>query len=99
MGKKRVGVDIRGRVLELAVVLATFWLGSIGWGLIWAFFGEPEKCRGTFNFNAPYRNQTSNPELEYDRKFGIMSIYLTTYLFHPAKAALVQIDGLVFKAL
>lgn len=97
--KKRVGVDIRGRVLELAVVLATLWLGSIGWGLIWAFFGEPEKCRGTFNFNAPDRNQTLNPEFDYDRKFGIMSMYLTAYLFRPAKAALLHIDGLVFKVL
>ena len=43
--KKRFGLDIRGRILEAIVVLFTLWLANVGWGLVWAFFGEGD-CRG-----------------------------------------------------
>lgn len=43
--KKKFGLDIRGRMLEAVVVLMTLWLANVGWGLVWAFFGEGD-CRG-----------------------------------------------------
>jgi hypothetical protein len=46
--KRMSGVDLRGRGLELAVVLWTFWLTVISWGLILGFFGMPSACYGTF---------------------------------------------------
>lgn len=42
--KKLLGVDARGRCLELAVVVATFFFSRISWGLVQGFFGMPERC-------------------------------------------------------
>lgn len=44
--KKTAGVDMRGRLLELMVVLATAWLVWVSWGLVWAFFGDTHRCVG-----------------------------------------------------
>uniref|UniRef100_A0A7S1UYD1 MYND-type domain-containing protein n=1 Tax=Grammatophora oceanica TaxID=210454 RepID=A0A7S1UYD1_9STRA len=44
--KKAAGLDLRGRFLELIVVLATGWLVGISWGLVWGFFGETDRCVG-----------------------------------------------------
>lgn len=44
--KKIAGVDMRGRLLELMVVLATAWLVWVSWGLVWAFFGDTHRCVG-----------------------------------------------------
>ena len=44
--KRTGGVDMRGRMLETAVVLATLWLVWISQGLAWAFFGETDSCVG-----------------------------------------------------
>jgi RING-variant domain len=44
--KKIAGVDIRGRCLEVAVVLATAFLSVVSWGLVQGFFGLPHKCYG-----------------------------------------------------
>ena len=46
--KKGVGLDVRGRAMELLVVLATIWLSMITWGLVQAFFSVPHPtCYGT----------------------------------------------------
>ena len=45
--KKTASIDIRGRRLELAVVLATIWLTMVTWGLIRGFFGQNERCMGS----------------------------------------------------
>lgn len=60
--KKCAGTDIRGRSLELAVVLLTVWLVLISWGLVGAFFGDVKKCYG---FLGSYRvsNDASQPLL------------------------------------
>ena len=47
--KRGAGVDIRGRTLELAVVILTLWMAAITWGLVWGFFGETSKCWGAFS--------------------------------------------------
>jgi hypothetical protein len=44
--KKWSGVDWRGRILELAVVIATVALSILSWGLVKAFFGIPNSCFG-----------------------------------------------------
>jgi hypothetical protein len=44
--KKCAGMDIRGRSLEMAVVLLTLWLVLMSWGLVGAFFGDTNKCYG-----------------------------------------------------
>jgi RING-variant domain len=45
--KRVFGVDIRGRLLELAAVVSTLWLAIISWGLIRGFFGMPSLCYGS----------------------------------------------------
>jgi hypothetical protein len=46
LAKKIGGVDIRGRFLEVLVVLATIFLSATSWGLVQGFFGSPNKCYG-----------------------------------------------------
>jgi hypothetical protein len=51
--KKCLKVDLRGRMLECAVVLVTLWLVNVTWGLVWAFFGETSQCKGVFGPVSP----------------------------------------------
>jgi len=44
--KSRQGFDIRGRMLELAVVFFTIWLTILTSGLVKAYFGDANKCAG-----------------------------------------------------
>ena len=44
--KKSAGYDIRGRLLELVVLISTICLTFLSWGLVQAFFGQPEACLG-----------------------------------------------------
>jgi len=44
--KRYGGMDIRGRVLEGCVLVATVWLTLTLWGLVWAFFGATDSCWG-----------------------------------------------------
>jgi hypothetical protein len=46
LSKKAAGVDIRGRFLEVVVVLSTLVLSVASWGLVQGFFGSPDKCYG-----------------------------------------------------
>jgi hypothetical protein len=41
------GVDMRGRMMEMAVVVTTIWLSIISWGLVKGFFGNASACYGT----------------------------------------------------
>ena len=45
--KKSAGFDLRGRVFELIVVLATLWLVVISWGVVLGFFGDTSQCYGS----------------------------------------------------
>lgn len=47
--KRGVGIDIRGRSLELTVVVLTLWMTCVSWGIVWGFFGEPSRCWGSFS--------------------------------------------------
>lgn len=42
--KKGMGVDVRGRTLELVVVGMTLWLTAASWGCVWGYFGQPARC-------------------------------------------------------
>lgn len=46
--KKAGGFDIRGRMLEFAVVLCTLYLSVVSWGLVKGFFGDSSQCLGAF---------------------------------------------------
>ena len=46
--KKSAGVDLRGRMFEITILLLTVWLFSVCWGLVGGFFGDTSKCRGAF---------------------------------------------------
>lgn len=46
MLKKGAGLDLRGRTLEMMVIIATTWLVVVSWGLVGAFFGDPSRCHG-----------------------------------------------------
>ena len=52
--KRIAGVDVRGRALELMVVVMTAWLVYVSWGIVWGMFGEPEACVGVVG--ASYEN-------------------------------------------
>lgn len=45
--KKATGVDLRGRLMELAVVVGTLWFSVMSWGLAKGFFGNTSACYGT----------------------------------------------------
>lgn len=44
--KKLAGIDLRGRRMELMVLLATIGLSLLSWGLLRAFFGDTSACYG-----------------------------------------------------
>jgi hypothetical protein len=46
--KKFLRLDVRGRLLELAVVACTLYLSAISWGLVRGFFGDSSACMGAF---------------------------------------------------
>ena len=45
--KKAAGVDLRGRLMELTVVVWTLWFSVMSWGLVKGFFGDASACYGT----------------------------------------------------
>ena len=45
--KKFAGVDVRGRLMEFAVLTFTLWLSVVSWGLVKGFFGDTNACYGT----------------------------------------------------
>lgn len=63
MIKKASGIDARGRILELVVVMFTIFLTVITWGLIQSFFGNSNACHGVigaYNINASDLASTSS---------------------------------------
>lgn len=54
--KKTAGIDLRGRLLELVVVLCTSWLVYVSWGIMWGFFGSPESCVGAMHISGDHED-------------------------------------------
>ena len=46
--KKFLGMDVRGRLLELIVLACTIYLSAISWALVKGFFGDSSACMGAF---------------------------------------------------
>lgn len=100
--KKQMGVDIRGRGLEALVVISTFWLASICWGLVWAFFGESNECKGVLNYDVIFGEsqpmETSQiGEADYGPKLGLIPSIVSVFVLHPAKKSLSHIDFFLLK--
>jgi hypothetical protein len=63
--KRTMGVDLRGRLLELAVVLCTLWLSVVSWGLVRGFFGESSACYGVVgDYSLSAEDLPSTPMLQ-----------------------------------
>jgi len=97
--KKRMGIDIRGRGLEALVVVMTFWLANICWGLIWAYFGDSEECKGVFNYNFPPRDQVETSTVPDDtpETIGLVSAIVRYFILKPSKVGLVHLDRVLLK--
>ena len=86
--KRIAGVDVRGRLMEFAVVVGTLWLSAVSWGLVKGFFGDANACHGTLG-----KYQVTAEDLP--------STYvlrgLRTVLFRPAQVMYLGADNLVLK--
>ncbi len=63
--KREIGMDIRGRTLELSVVIMTLWLAWVSWGLVWSFFGvyNSEQCVGFMDKMGTFRSSVGLPSI------------------------------------
>jgi len=69
--KKVVGVDIRGRGLELIVVMQTLLLANVSWGLVWGFFGDVSQCWGVTSLHHPFLQYLYTlPKPPFSSSFG-----------------------------
>mmetsp|Transcript_13638 Transcript_13638/g.19082 ORF Transcript_13638/g.19082 Transcript_13638/m.19082 type:complete len:770 (+) Transcript_13638:165-2474(+) len=82
--KKGLGIDMRGRTLELIVLILTTWLVLVSWGLVWAFFGEVSSCYGAMGSVVVEQGKNDS---------RILSI-LEKFLFRPAQKWFLFWDGL-----
>jgi hypothetical protein len=89
--KRLLKVDIRGRGLEIGVVLSTLWLTRISWGLVWAYFGDNSMCRGYMTKLFPFKE-------------GSMAIFypavmlLRILLFRPGKSLIYFVDKMLLNS-
>lgn len=79
--KKTLGVDLRGRMFELAIVLFTLWLAIISWGVVRGFFGDPSQCYGaTGSMEVMLDTLSENSLLNFSQK-AILKPGQVYYLF------------------
>jgi hypothetical protein len=83
--KKVAGVDLRGRMMELAVLLSTLYLSFLAWGLVKAFFGDVSACHGALGSVSISANELGN--------FQVLSMFRKTVLLL-AKRYYLFLDGL-----
>lgn len=57
--KRSSGIDIRGRILEIIVVVLTLMLTVISSGLVRGYFGDASRCWGAFSSWPPSRSIAS----------------------------------------
>lgn len=82
--KKGLGIDMRGRTLELIVLILTIWLVLVSWGLVWAFFGDATRCYGAMGTLQEHKKSPSSK---------ILSV-LGTLIFRPAQSWFLMWDRL-----
>lgn len=61
--KREMGIDIRGRTLEVFVVIMTIWMGLVCWGLVWEFFGESDQCMGVMDKFDAWQSSMNLPSI------------------------------------
>lgn len=81
--KQSGGIDLRGRTLEIMVLIATTWLVVVSWGLIGAFFGDTSRCHGVLG----------NFVVSQDNPSAIFS-FLHTFVLKPAQKWFLMWDRL-----
>lgn len=81
--KQSAGIDLRGRTLEIMVLIATTWLVVVSWGLIGAFFGDTSRCHGVLG----------NFVVSQDNPSAIFS-FLHTFVLKPAQKWFLMWDRL-----
>ena len=84
--KKTAGYDIRGRLLELTVLISTIWLSFMSWGLVRAFFGQPDACHGMIG------NLSLTPEAE---EASWLLHGTRNYLLQPLKWYYLLLDSII----
>jgi len=102
--KRGMGIDIRGRSLELCVVLMTIWLASVSWGLVWGYFGDVSQCWGVFSgtwstndeSQSLWTNVESEPSTNSDN-MGIILRVLYSFLLRPGKVLIRMFDKFLLK--
>jgi hypothetical protein len=87
--KKGAGFDIRGRTLEVFVLISTTWLVVVSWGLVSAFFGDPSGCHGVFGGYSISREVEHLPGVLYG---------LHTLVLKPAERWFLMWDRLAFNS-
>jgi hypothetical protein len=75
--KRLGGFDMRGRTLELVVVVFTTLLVSVSWGVVWGMFGQPEACVGIVGASHEHSNYMKS---------------LDKFVLGPAKAYFLFLD-------
>ena len=89
--KRLLKVDIRGRGLELLVVMSTLWLARVSWGIVWAYFGDNSMCRG---YSTHVFQWT-------DRKISVFYpavMMLRFFLFRPGKIVINFVDKMLMNS-
>jgi hypothetical protein len=98
--KREMGIDIRGRTLEVAVVCLTVWMGFVCWGLVWAFFGEPDQCMGVMDKTYTWQTRLNIPSLSMsifqssEESFSLSreQQLVKNLVLKPAKAIMSSLD-------
>ena len=86
--KKTFLLDVRGRTFETIVILSTFWLVLISWGLVGGFVGDTSLCRGVLG------------EYNYslDKKPPLHLRSLHTFILKPAMSWYLMWDRLALNS-
>ena len=82
--KRVAGVDVRGRLMEFAVVAYTLVLSVVSWGLVKGFFGNANACYGTVGWYPVSAEELASPLSTYyvlrALRWGLLQPAQTVYL-------------------
>lgn len=57
--KRSGGIDIRGRILEVSVIICTLFLTAVTTGLVRGYFGDSSQCFGVLASSTPFTESTT----------------------------------------
>ncbi len=95
--KREMGIDIRGRTLEVLVVIMTIWMGLVCWGLVWEFFGESNQCIGVMDKFDAWQTRMNLPSITSRGMFQVNiptreQRLLQNLVLKPAKTIIETVD-------